>query len=127
MDPPIEIASFLAKAARTTEPWRVTINELSDRAKGQRFLGYRVTRVRVLAQPLADDLVARLALATSYVDGDVGCVGKPVGIAVARGIQAIHFVEDCSHVYLTEQGHDGRWALFSSEMATFITGLRKSI
>ena len=104
--PPAEIASFLAEAAHATGPWHVTINELAGQApNGRRFLGYRVKRVRAVAQPLADDLVARLALATSYVDGDVGCVGQPVGIAVARGRLAINFVEDCGHVYQTEQGH----------------------
>lgn len=123
--PPGEIASFLTEAARVAEPWRVTINELADRPQGRRFLGYRLTRVRALAQPLAEELVARLALATSYNDGDVGCVGDPVGIGVARGSMAIEFVEDCGHVYLTEQGHAGRWALFSSEMTVFIRGLRK--
>jgi len=123
--PPREITAFLTEAAGVADPWRVTINELADGPQGRRFLGYRLTRVRALSQPLADELVARLALATSYSDGDVGCVGDPVGIGVARGSMAIEFVEDCSHVYLTEQGHAGRWALFSSEMAIFIRGLRK--
>jgi len=123
--PPVEITSFLAKAAHTTEPWRVTINELADRPGGQRFLGYRLTRVRVLPQPLGDELVARLALATSFIDGDVGCVGNPIGIRVARGSVALEFVEDCSHVYLTKEGHDGRGALFSSEMSTFIKRLHE--
>ncbi|MBL0220226.1 MAG: hypothetical protein IPQ07_40945 [Myxococcales bacterium] len=125
VDPPVEIATFLADAAHTTAPWRVTIHELADRQSGRRFLGYRDQGVRVLTQSLTDELAARLALATSYTDGDVGCVGDPVGIGVARGSLTLDFVEDCSHVYLTEQGHAGRWALFSSEMAVFIRGLRK--
>lgn len=124
MPPPEEITSFLAEAVQATEPWRVTLNDLAERPGGQRFLGYRLTRVRALAQPLADDLVARLARATSYTDGDVGCVGDPVGIGVARGGLSIEFVEDCSHLYLDERGHAGRWMLFSSEMAMFIKGLR---
>ena len=129
VEPPVEIASFLAEAAQAPGPWHVTINELAgdelaNRAPKGRFLGYRVTRRRAVPQPLADDLVRRLALATSYVDGDVGCDGLPVGIAVARGSVAINFVEDCHHVYLTERGHEGRWALFSPQMATFLDALK---
>ncbi len=125
MPPPAQITSFLAEAAHTAGPWRVTIHQLVDRSGGQRFLGYRDTGVRVLAQPLADDLVARLARETSYLDGDVGCVGDPIGLRVARGSLAIEFVEDCSHLYLTEKGHSGHWVLFSSEMATVIKELRR--
>ncbi len=124
--PPVEITAFLTEAAATTEPWRVTINELAERPRGRRFLGYRITRARVLARPLADELTERLALATSYTDGDVGCVGLPVGIELARGNLALRFIEDCSHVFLTEAGHAGRWALFSSEMRVFILRLREA-
>ncbi|MEO6772828.1 MAG: hypothetical protein ABI467_07360 [Kofleriaceae bacterium] len=113
----------MAEAAHTTEPWRVTINELADRPGGRRFLGYQLSHVRVVAQPLADELVARLARATSYTDGDVGCVGDPVGVGVARGGLSIEVVDDCSHLYLTEQHHAGRWVVLSSEMATFIERL----
>lgn len=130
MEPPAEIARFLADAAHVTGPWRVSIHELADgerasRAqRSRRLLGHPITRTSALAQPIADDLVARLALSTSYVDGDVGCVGGPVGYTVARGTLSIDFVEDCHHVFLTDRGHEGRWALFSPEMATFLHGLR---
>jgi hypothetical protein len=123
--PPVEIASFLAEAAHTTQPWRVTINELADQPKGERFLGYQLRTIHVLAQPQAEALVARLALATSYNDSPVGCTGDPVGIGLARGSQAIEFVEDCGHIYLTELRHAGRWTMLSSETSRFIRELRK--
>lgn len=103
----------------------ISFHDLDARAGGRRFLGYRVRGSRVLSVAHASELATRFMQPTSYYDGgDVGCTGDPVGIRIAAGARSVDVVEDCSHLYLTEEGHDGAWVLLSSDMADHIRTLR---
>jgi hypothetical protein len=121
--PPAEVTSFLRASASCTEPWQVMLLELDAKRAGP-FLGRRIGRHSTLTTAQAEDLIARLVRDSTYVDGDVGCVGDEFGLRIRRGAAVLDLVVDCSHVYFTEHGHEGRWALFSDVMWTHLTALR---
>lgn len=101
-----------------------TLHRLAARNGGTRFLGYRETAKRNLAAAVADELAARLLRDTSCVgDGDYGGLGQPIGLSLTRGGATVQLVEDCGHLFLTPEGHDGDFALFAPDMATFVEKL----
>jgi hypothetical protein len=95
----------------------VTVFELDDARSGTRFMEHRVRQQRALPQAAADELIARLALDRSYVDGDYGGLwAHSAGVRLARGGASFDFMYNAGHVFLTPAGHDGAWAVVSADM-----------
>lgn len=56
-----------------------------------------------------------------YADGDIGCVGNPVGYR-SRGGESLDFIVDCGHLALDAK--DDHAAILSSDMIGFLSQLR---
>jgi hypothetical protein len=88
-------------------------------------MGFRERARRTVDDKRSIELAVRLLRDDSYIgDGDVGCVSNaPTGIRIECGDATLDLVEDCTHLYLTDRGHDGPWVLASEQLADFIHSL----
>lgn len=96
---PEEIVAFVRSHATEPAPWRVTVRELPR--GGHRVLG-RAASVRFIAK----------LLQPIYTDGDCGCFVDPsIGIRIQRGAATLDLVVNAAHLFLTPEGHDGRFVV----------------
>lgn len=109
---PEEIVTFVRAHATDTAPWKVTLYELpAVKPKPPLFMGAYVQRRHVLGRATSVRAIAKL-LQPIYSDGACGCATDvSTGIRIARGAATLDLVYNAGHLFLTPEGHDGRYVI----------------
>lgn len=119
--PPPQIKEFLRGNTHTPSKIELTLIELGDRSKRfdgpNRFLGRRIVRAIKASDSDGSSILGKLESSESYVHGDYGCVSHGIGIRLTNADVSLDFELNCGHIYFSEKGHEGEFALFSEKVS----------